>query len=114
MIRLAHRLTTLTEISLKESGVSSMHMLYNSESYAVVQIDMPTPELPAGVSPLLTRGGYEIVDKFARKELFIEGAMAEQFKQGVEALIESSPTVEEFDAYLEGYVGMAQQPVVMH
>ena len=47
------------------------------------------------------RGGYEIVDKFARKELFIEGALAEQFKVGVDALIESSTSVEEFDAYLE-------------
>jgi hypothetical protein len=28
--------------------------------------------------------------------------------------IESSPSVEEFDAYLERFAGMAQQPVVMH
>jgi len=99
-----------------------MHMLYNSDSYAVVQIEMPTPGQPerAAVAvpqesvPALTRGGYEIVDKFARKEIFIEGALAEQFKEGVEALIESSPSVEEFDAYLERYAGMAQQPVVMH
>ena len=105
-----------------------MHMLYNSDSYAVVQIELPVLELglPQPTAPMgdltdlkavvqsLTRGGYEIVDKFARKELFIEGAMAEQFKEGVEALIESSPSVEEFDAYLERYAGMAQQPVVMH
>lgn len=103
-----------------------MHMLYNSDSYAVVQIEMSSqdasgPGAQAGAQavahdlvPGLTRGGYEIVDKFARKELFIEGALAEQFKEGVEALIESSPSVEEFDAYLERYAGMAQQPVVMH
>lgn len=103
-----------------------MHMLYNSDSYAVVQIEMssqdaPGPGAQSGAHavareqvPGLTRGGYEIVDKFARKELFIEGALAEQFKEGVEALIESSPSVEEFDAYLERYAGMAQQPVVMH
>ncbi len=99
-----------------------MHMLYNSDSYAVVQIEMSSPDAPEpgaqaavrDVVPGLTRGGYEIVDKFARKELFIEGALAEQFKEGVEALIESSPSVEEFDAYLERYAGMAQQPVVMH
>jgi len=90
-----------------------MHMLYNSDSYAVVQIDLAASET---ASPLitLTRGGYEIVDKFARKEIFIEGALAERFKQGVEALIEGSPSVEEFDAYLECFAGMAQQPVVMH
>lgn len=85
-----------------------MHMLYNSDSYAVVQIELQGDALP------LTRGGFEIVDKFARKELFIEGALAESFKEGVEALIETSPSVEEFDAYLERYAAMALQPVVMH
>ncbi|HEX5311282.1 DUF3567 domain-containing protein [Aquabacterium sp.] len=93
-----------------------MHMLYNSDNYAVVQIEMsPQPDeaMVSSATPL-TRGGYEIVDKFARKELFIEGAMAESFKEGVEALIETSPSTEEFDAYLERYAGMALQPVVMH
>jgi hypothetical protein len=94
-----------------------MHMLYNSDSYAVVQIELPVsgePETVMGHAGSLKRGGYEIVDKFARKELFIEGALAETFKEGVEALIETSPSVEEFDAYLERFAGMAQQPVVMH
>lgn len=92
-----------------------MHMLYNSDSYAVVQIELPgDAAVPADATATLTRGGFEIVDKFARKEIFIEGALAETFKEGVEALIESSPSVEEFDAYLERYAGMAQQPVVMH
>lgn len=93
-----------------------MHMLYNSDSYAVVQIELPPHDEAALIAhpSALKRGGYEIVDKFARKELFIEGALAESFKEGVEALIESSPSVEEFDAYLERYAGMAQQPVVMH
>jgi hypothetical protein len=92
-----------------------MHMLYNSDNFAVVQIDL-TPELVSGLSQAqtLSRGGYEIVDKFARKELFIEGALAEQFKVGVDALIESSTSVEEFDAYLEQFSGLALQPVVMH
>jgi hypothetical protein len=93
-----------------------MHMLYNSDSYAVVQIELPAIDTPVTVdaSNSLKRGGYEIVDKFARKELFIEGALAESFKVGVEALIESSPSVEEFDAYLETFACMANQPVVMH
>lgn len=91
-----------------------MHMLYNSDNYAVVHIELesehPGPQQPQS----LKRGGYEIVDKFARKEMFIEGGMAESFKEGIEALIESSPSIEEFDAYLERFAGMAQQPVVMH
>lgn len=90
-----------------------MHMLYNSDSYAVVQIELSAGE-SVSADTTLTRGGYEIVDKFARKEIFIEGALAETFKQGVEELIENSPSVEEFDAYLERFAGMAQQPVVMH
>jgi len=94
-----------------------MHMLYNSDNYAVVQIEMTQLQeaLPTATeTAALTRRGYEIVDKFARKEFFIEGAMAESFKEGVEALIETSPSIEEFDAYLERYAGMALQPVVMH
>ena len=91
-----------------------MHMLYNSDNYAVVQIEMAAEQAGLHLEQALTRGGYEIVDKFARKEIFIEGALAEQFKLGVEALIETSPSIEDIDAYLEGYVGLAQQPVVMH
>ncbi len=88
-----------------------MMMLYNSESFTVVQIDLSSSSTE-GVE--LTRGGYEIVDKFARKEIFIEGALAESFKQGVEALIETSPSEEELDDYIGRYTTLAQQPVVMH
>lgn len=116
MMGLMSREPSLCDKQVQDSGVLSMHMLYNSDNYAVVQIEMsPQPdEAMASSATPLTRGGYEIVDKFARKELFIEGAMAESFKEGVEALIETSPSTEEFDAYLERYAGMALQPVVMH
>jgi Protein of unknown function (DUF3567) len=94
-----------------------MQMLYNSDSFAVVQFDVPgTTEgmvAPAPHEPL-TRGGYEIVDKFARKEIFIQGALAETFKQGVQALIETDPSEEEMDAYIERYASMSQQPLVLH
>ena len=53
-----------------------MMMLYNSDSFAVVQFDV-SGEAAGGAAP--QRGGYEIVDKFARKEIFIEGALAMQF-----------------------------------
>jgi len=86
-----------------------MLMLYNSDSFAVVQFDVPAPG-----TEMLTRGGYEIVDKFARKEIFIEGAMAESFKEGVEALIETSPSEEEMDDYIERYSSLMQQPLIFH
>lgn len=95
-----------------------MQMLYNSDSFVVVEFDIPVQSLPSaelqiGDAPL-RRGGYEIVDKFARKEIYIEGALAESFKRGVQALIEGDPSEEEFDDYIESYASMSQQPVVMH
>ena len=91
-----------------------MQMLYNSDSFVVVQIDVPSLPVPAVGSETLTRGGYEIVDKFARKEIFIEGAMAEHFKQGVEALIETQPSEEEFDDFIGRYSSLMQQPLLLH
>jgi Protein of unknown function (DUF3567) len=104
-----------------------MLMLYNSDSYAVVQIEAPMlatgrPDvgLDAGSaadgndSGRLHHGGFEIVDKFARKQVFLQGAMAERFKVGAMALIETQPSEEEIDDYIEGYAALMQQPVVLH
>lgn len=92
-----------------------MQMLYNSDSYAVVQFDVPTvQDLSAGGDDAPTRGGYEIVDKFARREIFIEGALAQSFKEGVQALIETEPSEEEIDEYLERFTSLMHQPLVLH
>ena len=102
-----------------------MQMLYNSDSYLVVRFDV-TPEgetAEAGDSgaPPAGRGGFELVDKFARKEIFIEGAVAETFRLGVEAIAAQHPEEagneqlgEALDAHIAGYVELAQQPVVLH
>jgi hypothetical protein len=90
-----------------------MQMLYNSDSFAVVMFDVTSDESAAG-SGVLNRGGYEIVDKFARKEIFIEGALAQSFKEGVEALIESEPSEEEIDEYLGRFSSLMQHPVILH
>ena len=88
-----------------------MQMLYNSDSFAVLQIELGEPESGAeGVG----RGGYEIVDKFARKGIFIQGAVAQSFHDGVQALIEKGPTAEAMDDYLAGYPTLAQQPMHLH
>ncbi len=89
-----------------------MQMLYNSDSFVVVQFELPAPA--ADSRPALTRGGYEIVDKFARKEIFIEGALAERFKLGVQSLVDSGPTEEQLDDFIAGFTGMAQQAVALH
>jgi hypothetical protein len=85
-----------------------MLMLYNSDHFAVVQF-----AAEAGISTP-ARGGYEIVDKFARKEIFLEGVLAEQFRAGVQALVEQGPSEEELDEFIGRYGAMAQQPVVLH
>ena len=85
-----------------------MQMLYNSDQFAVVQFGADE-----GVD-LPVRGGYEIVDKFARKEIFLEGVMAALFRAGVDALIENGPSEEELDEFIGRYGAMAQQPVVLH
>ena len=103
-----------------------MQMLYNSDSFAVVLFDVaaavapdaaPAPAAaPVGASAPepLSHGGYEIVDKFARKEIFIQGALAQSFKEGVEALIQTHPSEEEIDEYIGRYASLMQQPVILH
>jgi hypothetical protein len=89
-----------------------MQMLYNSDSFAVLQIEFGLPE---GDSAGSSRDGLEIVDKFARKGIFIEGAVAQGFKDGVQALIEGgSPSQEVLDDYIASYTTLAQQPVLVH
>ena len=94
-----------------------MQMLYNSDSYVVVHFD-PAGAAPAtdGVAAAVApgRGGYEIVDKLARKEIFIEGALAERFKLGVQALVDQGPTEEKLDAFISGFTELAQHPVTLH
>lgn len=97
-----------------------MQMLYNSDNYAVVLFDVTgaAPEeavIEGAPGPqVLSHGGYEIFDKFARKEIFLQGAMAESFRHGVETLIQTQPSEEEIDDYIERFASLMQQPVVLH
>ncbi len=89
-----------------------MQTLYNSASYTVVAFEMPATEGPDQAAK--PRGGFEIVDKFSRKGIFIQGAVADSFQQGVEALVASGPDEEALDDYIAGYTLLAQQPVLLH
>jgi hypothetical protein len=99
-----------------------MQMLYNSDNYVVVQFDDAVLSVPSAASKdpaqaQLARGGFEIVDKLARTDIFIEGALADRFQRGVQLLVAQSPggaTLEALDAYIAGFTGLAQQPLVMH
>jgi Protein of unknown function (DUF3567) len=93
-----------------------MDMLYNSETFSVMHLQMQDAEcLPSRPDvPVLARHGFEIVDKRSGKELFLEGSWAEQFQAHLRAWQENSPTQEEVEDTLAGYAELAQNPVVVH
>lgn len=91
-----------------------MHMLYNSDSFAVVAFDLPSAPASEGGDAPEPRGGFEIVDKFAKKDIFLEGAVAESFKAGALALMASQPSEEDIDEYIGRFTLLMQQPLVLH
>jgi hypothetical protein len=95
------------------SGDSVMHMLYNSDSFAVVMVEIPQ-SAAEGEEPVAPRGGFEIVDKFAKKNIFIDGAVAESFKAGAEALMAGKPSEEDIDEFIGRYTSLMPQPLVLH
>jgi hypothetical protein len=107
-----------------------MQLIYNSESFAVMHfVAVPraatvaeegaaaaatamadAPALPGLPDP----GGFEIVDKHARKEIFLQGAVAESFQRGVKALVDQGEDPQALEDYIACYTVLAQQPVLLH
>ena len=93
-----------------------MQMLYDSESFVVVQIHANAPEAsaPPPAIPHMARNGFEIVDKRSGKEVYLDGSWAELFQQRLDGWHQKTPTEEEIEEILESYAELAQMPVVMH
>jgi hypothetical protein len=93
-------------------------VVYNSDTFAVVELDVPVAAAPGDMrgesDQPLSRGGYEIVDKFARKEIYLDGALAQHFREGVEELARNDPTPEQVEEFIAKYTGLPQQPLVLH
>ena len=81
-----------------------MNTIYNSPSYCVVEFRDPAGEI----------GGYEIMDKLGRREIYLGGSLASHFRAGVQQLIEREPSIEEVDDFLSGFQGLMQTPVALH
>jgi hypothetical protein len=83
-----------------------MNMIYNSPNFCIVEFGSNQGEA--------FPGGYEIMDKFFKREIYLGGAMAEKFRQDVTILIAGGPSIEEVDDFLAGFQGLMQQPLVLH
>jgi hypothetical protein len=83
-----------------------MQMIYNSPNYCVVEFRSAEGEAFAG--------GYEIMDKSGRREIFLGGDLANKFRVDVSQLIATEPSIEEVDDFLSNFEGLMQQPLVLH
>jgi hypothetical protein len=92
-----------------------MNMLYNSDSFSVLEIEWPAAPV-AGVvdDEPHVQGGYEIVDKLAGKGLFRNGDLARSFREGAQALSEKGVDEDAVEDFIAHYAGLAQQPMVLH
>jgi hypothetical protein len=90
-------------------------MIYDSDAFCVLQLDWSGAQA-AQISPEadLSRGGYEIVDKFARKEIFLGGEAAKGFRDSVQQLIAQEPSGEEIDDFLDRYSALSRQSLQAH
>lgn len=107
-----------------------MQMVYDSDSYAVMQFDVqappsPAPQRPAHASAAAGEaatgaehaGGFEIVDKRGRADVYLHGAVAERFHRGAQALMQQAqgqPDVEVLDDYIAGFTTLGRQPLALH
>jgi len=85
-----------------------MNLIYNSEQYSVVEFRADR------TLDALRFGGYEIVDKGGKREIFIAGEMAQSFRREVNELIAGEPTMAEIDEFLGSYDAVMSQPVALH
>ena len=95
-----------------------MPTLYDSETFSVTHMLANAVEgedmAPKPPAPTLARHGFEIVDKRANKEVYLDGSWAELFQQHISAWQLNTPTQEEVEDTLERYAELAQNPVVVH
>jgi hypothetical protein len=85
-----------------------MNMVYNSSNFCVVQFT------GFGEGEAHPAGGYEIMDKNLRREIFLDGKQAECFRHEVAEFISGEPSSDEFDDFLSGYASLMNQTVALH
>lgn len=96
-----------------------MHTLYDSDTFIVTHL-LATGEAAraatdaSAAAPTLLRHGFEIVDKRAGKEIYLDGSWAELFQQRLAEWQRQMPTQEEVEDTLAQYAELAYIPLHMH
>lgn len=97
-----------------------MHTLYDSEAFTVTHLQATAETAPGPATdgeaqrPELLRNGFEIVDKRAGREIYLDGSWAELFQQRLAEWQRNSPTQEEVEDVLAQYTELATLPLYMH
>ena len=95
-----------------------MQMLYNSDNFAVVQFDVPDPTLPrrqARRADAARRAAATRSSTSSRaRRSSSKARWPKASRRACEALIETSPSTEEVDDYIDRFTSLMQQPVVLH
>ena len=96
-----------------------MNTLYESDTYCLTHIVGTWDEglansMPLAESPRLPRHGFELLDKRAGKELYLDGSWAELFQEQLQAWQRTVPTQDEVEDTLQRYAELAQIPTTVH
>lgn len=91
-------------------------MIYDSDAFSVFQLNWAdhASQTASDAVDDEQHGGFEIVDKFAQKEIFIEGPVADGFRQRVQNLMAGSPTTDDIDEFLDGFSALSRQNLHAH
>lgn len=86
-----------------------MNLVYNSDLYTVYEFGMDESH------EVMQFGGYEIMNKYGKQQIFIDGQAAVRFRQDVLDLIASKPSIEDIDEFLCDYdVQAIHKPATLH
>jgi hypothetical protein len=85
-----------------------MQTIYNSPLFYVAEFS------DFGTDGQFPSGGFEIIDKAMRREIFLGGKDAEQFRASVRKLVTDDPSADSLDDFLAAYTGLMTTTVAMH
>ncbi len=77
-----------------------MHIVYNSESYAIVAYPMSQ--------------ALELVDKLASRTLYVQGSVAVNLRQAIDDIPFEQRDQESIDSLLDDYCVGAARPIAFH